>query len=137
MLRSATLTAFVATAHPARAKTFYERALGLRLITDDEFALAFDSNGTQLRVQKVPKVEPPPFTVLGWQVPNIREAVTGMVRRGVIFERFSSLAQDAAGIWHAPSGAQVAWFKDPDGNLLSLAEIPAPEGVGRREGTSR
>jgi catechol 2,3-dioxygenase-like lactoylglutathione lyase family enzyme len=125
MLGSAQLTAFVATAHPTRAKGFYGGTLGLTLLTDDEFALAFDSHGTQLRVQKVERVEPPPFTVLGWQVPNIRATVTELAQRGVAFDRFPFLQQDDLGIWAAPSGTKVAWFKDPDGNLLSLAQSPA------------
>ncbi len=124
MLGSAQLTAFVATAHPTRAKEFYGGTLGLTLLTDDEFALAFDSNGTQLRVQKVERVEPPPFTVLGWQVPNIRATVTNLAQRGVAFDRFPFLQQDDLGIWAAPSGTKVAWFKDPDGNLLSRAQSP-------------
>jgi catechol 2,3-dioxygenase-like lactoylglutathione lyase family enzyme len=125
MLGTAQLTAFVATANPARSKEFYGGTLGLRLLTDDDFALAFDSNGTQLRVQKVEHVQPPPFTVLGWQVPNIRTAVSDLAKRGVAFERFPFLQQDEMGVWPAPSGTKVAWFKDPDGNLLSLAESPA------------
>ena len=122
MLRNAKLTAFAATAHPRRARAFYQGTLGLRLLTDDRFALAFDSNGVQLRIQKVEKVTPPPFTVLGWEVSSIRRAMTALAKAGVTFERYSFLEQDAAGVWTAPSGTKVAWFKDPDGNLLSLAE---------------
>ena len=98
---------------------------GKLTLGDDRFALVFDSNGTQLRIQKVEKVQPPPFTVLGWQVPNIREAVAGLSKLGVVFERFSFLQQDDLGVWVAPGGTQVAWFKDPDGNLLSVAESGA------------
>ncbi len=122
MLRAAKLTAFAATAQPARARTFYEQVLGLRLVTEDRFALAFDANGVQLRVQKVEQVQPQPFTVLGWEVRNIRSAMDGLSRAGVAFERYAFLEQDEAGVWSAPSGTKVAWFKDPDGNLLSLAE---------------
>jgi catechol 2,3-dioxygenase-like lactoylglutathione lyase family enzyme len=122
MLGSARLTAFAATAHPERAKAFYESTLGLRLLSEDGFALVFDCNGTHLRIQKVEAVQPPPFTVLGWQVPDIRETVTGLSRRGVTFERYSFMEQDDLGIWTAPSRTKVAWFKDPDGNILSLAE---------------
>lgn len=122
MLGNATVTAFVATAHPTRSRTFYRDTLGLRLVSDDQFAIAFDCNGIQLRIQKVDKVQPHPFTALGWQVPNIREAVAGLVTRGVAFERYAFLEQDELGVWRAPSTAQVAWFKDPDGNLLSLTE---------------
>jgi catechol 2,3-dioxygenase-like lactoylglutathione lyase family enzyme len=125
MLAGAKLTAFVATTNAARSKAFYQGTLGLRLLSDHQFALAFDSNGIQLRVQKVEKVQPPPFTVLGWEVANIRQTVTGLTKAGVVFERYEFLAQDDLGIWKAPSGTNVAWFKDPDANLLSLAESGA------------
>lgn len=122
MLHKAALTAFVATANQARSKTFYQTTLGLRLLTDDQFALAFDSNGTELRIQKVEKVQPYPLTALGWAVPDIAKAVAALAERGVSFERYQFLKQDKLGVWKAPSGAKVAWFKDPDGNLLSLTE---------------
>lgn len=122
MLEKATITAFLATANPKRAKKFYETILGHRLLTDDEFALAFDCNGIQLRIQKVEKVLPHAFTALGWRVSNIRKAMVGLSERGVSFERYSFLQQDELGVWMAPGGTKVAWFKDPDGNLLSLAE---------------
>ena len=125
VLGKAKLTAFAATAHPRRAKAFYQRTLGLRLLTDDRFALAFDANGVQLRIQKVESVSPPPFTVLGWEVPSIRRAMTALAKSGVAFERYPFLEQDEAGVWTAPSGTKVAWFKDPDGNLLSLSESGA------------
>ena len=125
-LGKATVIAFVATANAARSKSFYQETLGLRLVSDDQFALAFDGNGIQLRIQKVEKLQPQSFTALGWQVPSIRKAVSGLSKRGVTFERYSFLAQDEVGIWRAPSGAQVAWFKDPDGNLLSLTESGLP-----------
>ncbi len=120
MLRTAQLTAFAATANAPRARTFYEGTLGLHLLSDDQFALVFDSNGTQLRVQKVEVVHPPAYTVLGWQVADIRSMVVALSGAGVTFERYSFMQQDAAGIWTAPGGTPVAWFKDPDGNLLSL-----------------
>ena len=122
MLARATITAFLATANPGRSKRFYQKTLGLRLLSDDEFALAFDSNGIQLRIQKVGRVSPPPFTALGWGVSNIRTAVASLRKRRVAFERYPFLEQDKAGVWTAPGGTKVAWFKDPDGNLLSLAE---------------
>jgi catechol 2,3-dioxygenase-like lactoylglutathione lyase family enzyme len=122
MLSKAKLTAFAATAHAARAKAFYQKTLGLRLLSDDEFAIAFDANGVQLRVQKVEKVTPPAFTVLGWEVPNLRRTMTALATAGVRFERYEFLHQDDAGVWTAPGGTRVAWFKDPDGNILSLAE---------------
>jgi catechol 2,3-dioxygenase-like lactoylglutathione lyase family enzyme len=125
MLGDARLTAFVATANATRSKTFYERTLGLRLVGDDSVALVFDANGTELRIQKVENVQPPPFTVLGWQVADLRKAMAGLSKRGVKFERYAFLEQDNVGIWLAPGGAKVAWFKDPDGNLLSVAQYEA------------
>jgi catechol 2,3-dioxygenase-like lactoylglutathione lyase family enzyme len=122
MLGKATITAFVATAKPARSKQFYQETLGLRVVSDDQFAIAFDCAGVQLRIQKVDKLQPHAFTALGWRVPNIRATVEGLSKRGVSFERYAYLEQDEFGVWLAPSGASVAWFKDPDGNLLSLTQ---------------
>jgi len=122
MLRTAKLTAFVATTHPERAKQFYSRTLGLRLVSDDQFALVFDCAGIQLRIQKVDTFQPHAFTALGWQVPGIRRSVAALAKKGVAFERYGFLEQDELGVWQAPSWAKVAWFKDPDGNLLSLTE---------------
>ena len=133
MLRRAPLTAFVASARPARAKRFYRDTLGLRLVSEDRFALVFDCKGVQLRIQKVGELEPHPFTALGWTVPAIRRRVAAFGKRGVAFERYPFLEQDDLGVWHAPSGAKVAWFKDPDGNLLSLTEAPPS---GRRRGAT-
>jgi catechol 2,3-dioxygenase-like lactoylglutathione lyase family enzyme len=126
MLGNGRLTAFVATTRPERAKEFYRDTLGLLLVRDDQFALVFDCGGVQLRVQKVQKLEPHAFTSLGWQVPDIRASVFGLAERGIVFERYGFMAQDDIGVWQAPSGAQVAWFKDPDGNVLSLTEPPSP-----------
>jgi len=122
MLGNATITAFVATANPTRSKSFYRDTLGLRLVSDDQFAIVFDCSGVQLRIQKVEKLQPHQFTALGWHVPNIRTAVLRLSKVGVAFERYSFLEQDDLGVWQSPSPAKVAWFKDPDGNLLSLTE---------------
>jgi catechol 2,3-dioxygenase-like lactoylglutathione lyase family enzyme len=124
MLGNTTLTAFVATSNPDRCKRFYEELLGLRLVTDDQFALTFECNGAELRIQKVQKLQPQPFTALGWKVTGIRDLATALAAKGIEFERYSFLPQDDRGIWTAPGGTQVAWFKDPDGNLLSLSESP-------------
>jgi len=122
MLRNATVVALIATVDADRALRFYQDTLGLRLVDDDAFALAFDCNGIQLRIQKVQTLRPHPFTSLGWAVSAVRREVTTLEKRGVSFERFPFLQQDDLGIWQAPSGAKIAWFKDPDGNLLSLTE---------------
>jgi catechol 2,3-dioxygenase-like lactoylglutathione lyase family enzyme len=125
MLGGAKLTAFLATTDSARSWAFYQGTLGLHLLHDDQFALAFDANGTHLRIQKVETLKPHPFTVLGWEVSDIRRAITDLGKAGVVFERYDFLEQDDLGIWKAPSGTLVAWFKDPDANLLSLAESRA------------
>ena len=123
MLGNNKIMAFVATADAARSRHFYEQVLGLHVTSDDEFALVLNAGGTTLRVQKAATVHAPPYTSLGWEVKDLQASVRALTERGVHFERYPHFAQDELGIWHAPSGASVAWFKDPDGNLLSLAQI--------------
>jgi catechol 2,3-dioxygenase-like lactoylglutathione lyase family enzyme len=94
----------------------------LRPVSEDGFALVFDANGVELRLQKVERFTPQRFTALGWEVSGLNTVVATLAARGVRFERFPGLEQDAEGVWSAPSGARVAWFQDPDGNLLSVAE---------------
>jgi uncharacterized glyoxalase superfamily protein PhnB len=125
MLGGENLMAFVATSDAPRAKAFYQGILGLRLLADEPYALVFDVNGTVLRVQKVQQLAPAQYTALGWQVPDIAGAIAALRAKQVAFERYPHFEQDAAGVWTAPSGAKVAWFKDPDGNLLSLTESVA------------
>jgi catechol 2,3-dioxygenase-like lactoylglutathione lyase family enzyme len=122
MLSSQKLMAFVATRDPARAKEFYGKTLGLRFVTDDGFALVFDANGTTVRIATVRELSPAPYTVLGWEVDDIESAVKELAAAGVAFERYGIFPQDELGIWSAPGGARVAWFKDPDGNTLSLSQ---------------
>ena len=116
---------FLATAQPDRARAFYEQSLGLTFVDDTPFALVFDVAGTQLRIQKLEQLAPAQHTVLGWAVDDVHAAVRDLRAAGVEFLRFDGMAQDDAGVWKSPSGAQVAWFKDPDGNVLSLTESPA------------
>ena len=117
------LTAFVATTDPDRARDFYEGKLGLKFLADDGFALLFDSNGTRLRVAKARAFTPAPFTVLGWEVSDMDAVLEDLSRNGVAMERFPFLPQDDRGVCTFPNGDQVAWFKDPDGNTLSLAQM--------------
>ena len=117
------IISFVATRNPAGARKFYEQTLGLAFISEDPFAVVFDANGTMLRVQKVPELSPARHTVLGWEVPDIRAEVEALTKKGVRFERFDGLPQDESGIWTSPSGGKIAWFKDPDGNMLSLTQF--------------
>ena len=139
MLKSRPIVAFVATTHPERAKRFYAKTLGLRLVSEDGFALAFDAGGTMLRVAIVNTFQPAGYTVLGWIVPDIAQGVRGLVKRGVRFQRYEGMPQDDLGIWSSPSGARVAWFTDPEGNTLSLTEIQRQKRkkVSRRPTASR
>ncbi|SRR5712691_1426974 len=122
-LGSHEIIAFVATRDPDRAKTFYRDTLGLTLVSEDPFALVFDVHGTMLRVTTVPQVAAAAYTVLGWRVPNIVKASSDLQKAGVTFERYASMRQDERGVWKSPSGALVAWFKDPDGNTLSITQF--------------
>ena len=117
------MIAFVATRDPARSKEFYEQTPGLRLVSEElPFALVFDLRGTMLRTTVVEKLTPARYTVLGWQVPNIVAGAQALQRAGVVFQRYPGMEQDESGIWTSPSGAKVAWFKDPDGNTLSISQ---------------
>ena len=125
MLGSADLIAFVPTRDTRKARKFYEETLGLDFIGEDRFALVFNAHGTTLRVANVSAVKdfrPAPFTIVGWLVTNAGDTVGDLVKKAVRFERFPGMDQDAQGIWQSPSGAKVAWFKDPDGNILSITE---------------
>ena len=97
--------------------------LALRLVGDEPYALVFESGGTTLRVQKVGSVTPAQYTVLGWSVSDIEGAMKRLRSGGVRFESFGLPGQDKAGVWTAVDGTRVAWFKDPDGNLLSLTQL--------------
>lgn len=125
MLSGSKIIGFVPTTDAARAREFFEGKLGLRFISDDPFATVFDANGNMLRVVKAKEIEAKPFTILGWEVTGIRDLVTALTAKGVVFERYGFVPQDDLGIWATPDGSSVAWFKDPDGNVLSVSEHPA------------
>ena len=122
MLSNEKLVAFVSTTNADRARAFYRDTLGLRLVSEDPFALVFDSNGAPLRVALAKEVNPAPYTVLAWDVKDIRSTVVDLKKSGVTFEIFGFFKQDELGIWTAPDGTQVAWFKDPEGNILGVAQ---------------
>ena len=124
MLASSKLIAFVSTRDPTRSREFYAGTLGLPLVSDElPLALVFDAHGTMLRVTIVQEHTPAPYTVLGWSVDDIQAAVGELQSKGVAFECYSWMTQDDLGIWTSPGGARIAWFKDPDGNLLSLTQF--------------
>jgi catechol 2,3-dioxygenase-like lactoylglutathione lyase family enzyme len=122
-LSTSRLIAFAATKDPQRARQFYEDVLGLRLVADEPFALIFDANGTMLRLQKVEQTVTLPYAALDWQVDDIAKTARELSAKGVAFERYASMEQDEVGVWTSPGGARVAWFKDPDANLLSLTQF--------------
>jgi len=121
-LASEKIVAFAATTNQERAKEFYGGVLGLALVSQDGFALVFDANGVMLRVSTVREVAQAQYTVLGWEVTDIVAKVRELQNAGVKFERYSFPGVDEMGIWTAPGGARVAWFKDPDGNILSIGQ---------------
>jgi|SRR5690349_4416998 catechol 2,3-dioxygenase-like lactoylglutathione lyase family enzyme len=122
MLADKKLKAFVPTIKPDKAKSFYNDILGLEFLSEDDYGLEFNANGTLLRVIIVPELKPHGFTVLGWNVDNISSTIKSLNDKNVFCEKYDFLEQDRLGIWIAPGGAKVAWFKDPDGNVLSLTE---------------
>jgi catechol 2,3-dioxygenase-like lactoylglutathione lyase family enzyme len=117
--------AFLATTDAPRAIAFYRDVLELTFVEDSPYAVVFRAGETMLRIQRVEEFTPPPFTSLGWEVDDIAQGVRDLLARGVAFLRFSFIAQDDLGIWTAPDGTRVAWFKDPDGYTLSLTQFSA------------
>ena len=122
MIQGQILKAFIPTMHPDKARKFYENVLGLKFLSGDKYGSEFDSNGSLLRISVVEKLTPQTFTVLGWNVDDIVTMIGSLNKKGVVFERYDFLDQDKDKIWIAPGGSKVAWFKDPDGNLLSLTQ---------------
>jgi catechol 2,3-dioxygenase-like lactoylglutathione lyase family enzyme len=123
MLGSQKLVAFVATRDRNRAKAFYRDTLGLPLVSEDNFALVFDAAGTMLRVTPVQELAAAKYTILGWQVRDIVRTATDLQKAHVVLEQYPGMQQDKLGIWSSPGGAKVAWFKDPDGNTLSITQF--------------
>ncbi len=121
MLDAGRLVGFVITTDYDKAREFYEQRLGLQFVSVDQFALAMKSGGNMIRISKAANFTPLQGTVLGWEVENIEAVVAWLKERGVVFEKYA-FVEDAEGIWTAPSGDKVAWFKDPDGNVLSVSE---------------
>lgn len=122
MLATANPIAFIPTADADRARPFYEATLRLPFLSDDGFALNFETGGILLRVVRVGEFSPHIFTIFGWDVPDVEAAVAELSGRGVQFLHIHGMQQSPSGVWTSPSGAKVAWFKDPDGNTLSLSQ---------------
>ena len=120
VLAASPFMAFIPVSDLATARSFYVEVLGLELEDENPFAVILNSGGTMLRLTQVEDHRPQPFTIAGWEVPDICITVKVLVSRGVSFTRFDGMDQDERGIWTTPGGDQVAWFKDPDGNTLSI-----------------
>ena len=136
-LRLTSLVAFIPTRDADRARKFYERVVGLNFVQDDGFAVVMDFHGSMVRIAKVGEYQPFAFTLLGWDVGDIAAAARELTERGVAMERYSFLEQDAQGIWTAPGGHQIAWFKDPDGNLLSISQSPRRPGKASKRNEAK
>jgi catechol 2,3-dioxygenase-like lactoylglutathione lyase family enzyme len=123
MLAKHKIVALVPIADGDKARAFYVDKLGLRFVSDDGFAIVIEANGNMVRLTKMKEVKPQPFTVLGWEVEDIAAEIRDLRAAGVTFELFHDfMKQDDLGVWTAPDGTKVAWFKDPDGNILSLSQ---------------
>ena len=126
MLAASEAVAFLPSQDLGRSEQFFRGVLGLPLVTQSSFAYVFKCGGTTLRVTKVDTFRPQTFTVFGWLVADLRMAVAELRERGTDFLRYEGLSQDDLDIWTTPNGDLVAWFQDPDLNVLSLTEL----GVG-------
>jgi catechol 2,3-dioxygenase-like lactoylglutathione lyase family enzyme len=124
MLASNKIIGFVLTTDFARARDFYEGKLGLQFVGQDDFALVLSAGGNMIRIAKAPEFTPLHSTVLGWEVTDIEAEAKWLESRGVQLEKYPWV-QSETGIWSAPGGDKVAWFKDPDGNVLSLSQHAA------------
>ena len=122
MIQLNKIIGFLPTKDSNRARQFYENTLGLKFVSDDPYALVMQSGANMIRIAKAQDFTPAPYTVLGWEVQNIESVVSELKSRGVAFEKYPFIQDQELGIWSAPGGAKVAWFKDPDGNLLSVSQ---------------
>lgn len=129
MIQAGKLVGFVVTTDYDRARAFYEGRLGLKFVSLDQFALVLRTGEHQIRIAKVEKFTPAPNTVLGWEVEDISAVANWLKDRGVELERYPFAQDRALGIWTAPNGDKVSWFKDPDGNVLSISQHRQHEGA--------
>jgi catechol 2,3-dioxygenase-like lactoylglutathione lyase family enzyme len=121
ILETAKPAIIICTRDRARATAFYRDILGLTLAHEDDFAAIFNTGGVTLRVSIVADFTPDEHTILGFQVPDVQATVKALREKGVTFNLYPCFRQDELGIWTSPGGSvSVAWFKDPDGNVLSL-----------------
>jgi len=122
MLASGKMVGFVPTKDYDKARAFYEGKLEFEFVSLDQYALVLSVGGHRIRIAKVPNFTPLQGTILGWEVKNIETVVTWLRDRGVPSEKYPFLQDRELGIWTAPNGDKVAWFKDPDGNILGVSQ---------------
>jgi predicted enzyme related to lactoylglutathione lyase len=115
------MNGFVPITNSEVARRFYEGVLGFTFAGENEYVLTFQAGPSTIVMQRLKEHVPAKYTILGWEVEDIRKTVTSLKERGVVFERFGWMEQDELGIWNSPDG-RVAWFKDPDGNTLSVSQ---------------
>ena len=123
MLRALSLIGFIPTTNPEQARRFYVDTLGFKFESDGPFAIVIANGSNMIRLVKLQEHEPTTFTILGWETPDIGQTVRDLIAAGVTIERYGLPGQDDLGIWSSPDGtSKVAWFKDPDGNTLSVSQ---------------
>lgn len=126
MLATGKMVGFVPTKDYDKARTFYEGKLGFDFVSLDQFALVVSAGGQKIRIAKIPNFTPLQGTILGWEVKDIRAVATWLRDRGVALEKYPFAQDKELGIWTAPGGDQVAWIKDPDGNILGISQHAEP-----------
>jgi len=126
MLAQGKMVGFVPTKDYEKARAFYEGKLGFDFISLDQYALVMSVGGHKIRIAKVPNFTPLQGTILGWEIQDIQAVASWLRDRGVTLEKYPFVQDRDLGIWTTPSGDKVAWFKDPDGNILSIAQHPHP-----------
>ena len=125
MLTNSKLQSIIWTSRIGEAETFYRDVLGLTLRKKSDGALVFDVGGSDLRVAPIPSTAPGEHTVMGFAVSDVDATIASLSARGVVFERFAGFPHAKNGTVISPDGAKVAWFRDPDGNILSVVQFPA------------
>ena len=122
-LASAVPNVFLGTADADATKAFYSDVIGLSLVRNDAFGVVFACGAGELTLSKIPEVSPQPYTVLDFAVADFEAAHAGLAKKGVVFERFEGLELDDLSSWTTPDGAaRIAWFKDPNGHVLSISK---------------
>lgn len=122
MLASKNLMGFVVTKDYDAARGFYEGKLGFEFLSLDQYAMVMKAGKSMIRIVRLRDFRAAQYTVLGWELENIEETVRWLTERGVVFEKYPFVQDRELGVWTAPNGDKVAWFKDPEGNVLSVSQ---------------